>query len=106
MTMKLLLMTLALTGFAVANDLRVTDPAVAVASSEDVKEFKGKILAVDRDASTIRLEGYGADIVLTDKTRFGAGVSMEELKPGLTVKITVVARPDGKLEAQLVEAAV
>ncbi len=77
-----------------------TASAAAVqAETPEKHNIAGKIESVDADTKTVRVEGTGKPIVVTDATRYASGLSFDSLKTGLEVKIVAVARADGKMEA-------
>ena len=80
-------------------DAGTASPAGAQPPAAEKTSIAGKIESVDADKKTVRVEGASKEIVVTDLTRYGGGLSFTSLKTGLEVKIVAVARADGKMEA-------
>lgn len=81
-----------------------TPPAALVQAEGKATELAGKIASYDADSKTLKLEGVAEEIVITDKTRFSGGLSVESLKAGTMVKVSGTLL-DGKVEATEVSAA-
>lgn len=74
-------------------------PAAVQPQTPEKHNIAGKIESVDADTKTVRVEGAGKEILVTDTTRYASGLSFSSLKTGMEVKIVAVARADGKMEA-------
>ena len=83
----------------VQREAGTASPAAVQLQTPEKHNIAGKIESVDADTKTVRVEGTGKSIVVTDMTRYATGLSFSSLKTGLEVKIVAVARADGRMEA-------
>jgi hypothetical protein len=67
---------------------------------QQATELTGKIRAVDVDGKSFMIEGSDQQILVTAKTKFGAGLSFATLKTGDEVRVVGAAGSGGKFEAR------
>ncbi|MBA3975315.1 MAG: hypothetical protein C0504_14000 [Candidatus Solibacter sp.] len=80
-------------------------PEAARSLTGEEQNIEGKIESVDETARTVKIEKLDKTIVLTDSTRYAAGLDFASLKAGLAVKSVASPRSDGRMEAIEVSAA-
>jgi hypothetical protein len=83
---------------AVLNDPAPSAPAAV--QQEQSSAINGKLKSVNVEAQTLEIEGADHEVVVTATTKFGAGLTLGDLKAGDEIRVSGVVRPDGKFEAR------
>lgn len=63
------------------------------------KQLVATVVSVDAKNQTISIEEARAPVAITSATVFDDEVQLAKLKPGTKVNLTVIVRPDNKIEA-------